>query len=109
MTVFFRLGTVAFGGPTVHIAMFDDEVVKRRQWMSREQLLNFIGVTHLLPRSKSTELVIHIGYERAKWRGLFVAGSSFIFPTFVLVRILTMLYARYQTVPQLGWLLYGII
>ncbi len=106
--VFFRLGTVAFGGPAAHIAMMDDEVVKRRQWMSREDLLDLIGVTNLLPGPNSTELAIHIGYERARWTGLFVAGGSFILPAMVLVWLLAALYVRYQAVPQVGWLLYGI-
>ncbi len=108
MSVFFRLGTIAFGGPAAHIAMMDDEVVKRRRWMSRESLLDLIGVTNLLPGPNSTELAIHIGYERVGWSGLFVAGSSFIFPAMVIVWILAVLYARYQTVPQVEWLLYGI-
>ncbi|MGB3789991.1 MAG: chromate transporter [Phormidesmis sp.] len=108
VSVFFRLGMVAFGGPAAHVAMMDDEVVKRRQWMSREQLLDLIGVTNLLPGPNSTELAIHIGYERARWRGLFVAGGSFILPAMMLVWLLAALYVRYQTVPQVGWLLYGI-
>ena len=106
--VFFRLGTVAFGGPAAHVAMMDDEIIKRRQWMSRDTLLDLMGVTNLLPGPNSTELAIHIGYERAGWRGLFVAGSSFILPAMTLVWILAALYTRYQTVPQVGWLLYGI-
>ncbi|MGP1385542.1 MAG: chromate transporter [Thainema sp.] len=106
--VFFRLGCIAFGGPAAHIAMMDDEVVKQRQWMSREQLLDLIGVTNLLPGPNSTELAIHIGYERAGWKGLFVAGSCFILPAMTIVWILAALYARYQTVPQVEWLLYGI-
>jgi chromate transporter len=88
--------------------MMDDEVVKRRQWMSRENLLDLIGVTNLLPGPNSTELAIHIGYERGGWRGLFVAGSSFILPAMALVWILAALYDRYQTVPEVSWLLYGI-
>lgn len=107
-TLFLRLGTIAFGGPAAHIAMMDDEVVKRQQWMSREKLLDLIGVTNLLPGPNSTELAIHIGYERAGWRGLFVAGICFILPAMLIVWILAVLYVRYQTVPQLQWLLYGI-
>ena len=107
-TVFFRLGTVAFGGPAAHIAMMDDEVVKRRQWMSRESLLDLIGVTNLLPGPNSTELAIHIGYERAGWAGLVVAGSCFILPALGLVWLLAAIYVHYQTVPQVGWLLYGV-
>lgn len=106
--VFLRLGTIAFGGPAAHIAMMDDEVVKRRQWMNREKLLDLLGVTNLIPGPNSTELAIHIGYERAGWRGLAVAGSCFILPAMLMVWALAAIYARYQTVPEVGWLLYGV-
>jgi len=106
--VFFKLGLIAFGGPAAHIAMMDDEVVKRRQWLSREKLLDLIGVTNLIPGPNSTELAIHIGYERGSWPGLMVAGSCFILPAMVMVWILAVVYRQYQTVPQAEWLLYGI-
>ena len=63
-TVFLRLGAIAFGGPAAHIAMMDNEFVNRRQWMSREKLLDLLGITNLIPGPNSTELAIHIGYER---------------------------------------------
>ncbi|ACK64784.1 chromate transporter, chromate ion transporter (CHR) family [Rippkaea orientalis PCC 8801] len=106
--VFLRLGTIAFGGPAAHIAMMDDEVVKQRGWMTRETLLDLIGVTNLLPGPNSTELAIHIGYTRARWPGLLVAGGCFILPAMTIVWILASLYTRYQTVPEVEWLLYGI-
>ena len=105
--VFLRLGTIAFGGPAAHIAMMDNEVV-RRQWMSREKLLDLLGITNLIPGPNSTELAIHIGYERAGWRGLVIAGSCFILPAMLIVWMLAAIYHRYQTVPQVEWLLYGI-
>ncbi len=108
MTVFLRLGSTAFGGPAAHIAMIDDEVVNRRKWLSRETLLDLLGVTNLIPGPNSTELVIHIGYLRGGWRGLFIAGASFILPAMVLVWTLAFFYQRYQTIPQLNGLLYGI-
>ncbi|WP_449416709.1 chromate transporter [Phormidium nigroviride] len=106
--VFLRLGTIAFGGPAAHIAMMDNEVVNRRQWMSREQLLDLLGITNLIPGPNSTELAIHIGYERAGWRGLLIAGSCFILPAMLIVWVIAVIYNRYQTVPQVEWLLYGI-
>ena len=106
--MFFKLGTIAFGGPAAHIAMMDDEVVKRRQWFDRERLLDLIGVTNLLPGPNSTELAIHIGFERAGWKGLFVAGSCFIFPAMGVVWILAVIYDQYRALPEVGWLLYGI-
>jgi chromate transporter len=106
--LFLKLGTIAFGGPAAHIAMMEEEVVRRRGWLGRQQLLDLIGATNLIPGPNSTELAIHIGYERAGWRGLIVAGTCFIVPAMCIVWLLAALYVRYQTVPQLGWLLYGI-
>jgi chromate transporter len=106
--VFLRLGAIAFGGPAAHIAMMDNEVVNRRQWMSREKLLDLLGITNLIPGPNSTELAIHIGYELGGWRGLLIAGGCFIVPAMLIVWGLAAIYARYQTVPQVEWLLYGI-
>lgn len=106
--VFLKLGAIAFGGPAAHIAMMDNEVVTRRQWLSHQQLLDLLGVTNLIPGPNSTELAIHIGYERAGWRGLFVAGVCFILPAMLIVWSLAAIYVRYQTLPQVEWLMYGI-
>lgn len=106
--VFFKLGAIAFGGPAAHIAMMEDEVVNKRQWLSRQSLLDLLGVTSLIPGPNSTELAIHIGYERAGWRGLIIAGCCFIFPAMVLVWILAAIYVRYQSLPQIESVLYGI-
>ena len=53
-TLFLRLGATAFGGPAAHIAMLEDEVVRRRGWMSRERFLDLLGATNLIPGPSST-------------------------------------------------------
>lgn len=106
--VFFRLGAIAFGGPAAHIAMMDEEIVQKRKWITRERLLDLLGVTNLIPGPNSTELAINIGFDRGGWKGLIVAGSAFIFPAMVIVWILAYIYVRYQALPQAQWLLYGI-
>ncbi|MBL1208804.1 chromate transporter [Geminocystis sp. GBBB08] len=106
--VFLKLGAIAFGGPAAHVAMMDEEIVNKRKLISREKLLGLLGVTNLIPGPNSTELAIHIGYEKAGWKGLIVAGSCFIFPAMAIVWILAIIYVRYQNVPSAEWLLYGI-
>ena len=49
--LFFKLGCIAFGGPAVHIAMMEDEVVKKRKWMTQEHFLDLIGATNIIPVS----------------------------------------------------------
>ena len=72
--LFLKIGTIAFGGPAAHIAMMEEEVVRRRRWLSHEQFLDLLGATNLIPGPNSTEMAIHIGWVRAGWRGLVVAG-----------------------------------
>ena len=105
---FLKLGVFAFGGPAAHIAMMDDEMVKRRQWLSREKFLDLIGITNLIPGPNSTELAIHIGYERGGWRGLLISGCCFILPATLIVWGLAIAYVQSRSLPQVGWLLYGV-
>ena len=106
--LFLKLGTVAFGGPAAHIAMMQDEVVDRRKWFSRQRFLDLVGATNLIPGPNSTELAIHIGYERAGWAGLLIAGSSFILPATFIVMGFAWAYVEYGSTPTGEALLYGV-
>ena len=106
--LFFRLGWTAFGGPAAHIAMMREEVVRRRQWVSDEEFLDLVGIANLIPGPTSTELAIYLGYLRAGWLGLLVGGVCFIGPAMLIVLVLAWAYVRYGSLPQVGWLFYGI-
>ncbi len=106
--LFLKLGTTAFGGPAVHIAMMEEEVVRRRGWMSESKFLDLLAATNLIPGPNSTEMAIHVGYERAGWRGLVVAGTCFIAPAMLIVGCIAELYVRFGSLPETGWLLYGV-
>lgn len=97
--VFLTLGTISFGGPAAHIAMMEDEVVHRRRWLTREQFVDYVGATNLIPGPNSTELAIHVGHARAGWPGLIVAGAAFILPAALIVGCLAWGYVRFGTLP----------
>jgi chromate transporter len=106
--VFLRLGITAFGGPAAHIAMMEDEFVRRRAWLTREQFLDIVGAAGLIPGPSSTEVAIYIGYRRAGWRGLLLAGSCFILPAALIVTAISWAYVRFGRLPAVGGALYGI-
>lgn len=106
--LFLRLGATAFGGPAAHIAMMQDEVVNRRRWLTEERFLDLLGATNLIPGPNSTELAIHIGWERRRWAGLLVAGVAFIVPAMLLTGAFGWAYVRFGAVPAISWLLYGV-
>ena len=106
--LFLKLGTIAFGGPAAHIAMMEDEVVRRRKWLTRDKFLDLLGATNLIPGPNSTELAIHIGYERGGLPGLLVAGVCFIVPASLIVTVIAWAYVTYGKLPEVGFILYGI-
>jgi chromate transporter len=105
---FLRLGVTAFGGPAAHIAIMEDELVRRRKWLSREKFLDLLGASNLIPGPSSSELAIHIGYLRAGWAGLAIGGACFILPAAILVGIIAWAYVRFGHLPAVSSLLYGV-
>lgn len=88
--------------------MMEDEVVRRRRWLSREEFLDLLGATNLIPGPNSTEMAIHVGHRRAGWRGLVVAGLCFILPATAIVWALAWAYVRFGRLPEAAGLLYGV-
>ena len=106
--LFLRLGFTAFGGPAAHIAMMEDEVVRRRQWLTRERFLDLLGAANLIPGPSSTEMAIYIGYTQAGWRGIVLGGACFILPAALIVLVLAWAYVRFGRLPQISGILYGV-
>lgn len=106
--VFFKLGCFAFGGPAAHIAMMEEEVVNKRKWMTRQHYLDLIGATNLIPGPNSTEMTMHCGHERGGFKGLFIAGISFILPAVVTTGLLAFIYVEYGDLPNIKPFFYGI-
>lgn len=106
--VFLKLGFTGFGGPAVHIAMMEEEVVRKRQWLSHEHFIDLIGATNLIPGPNSTELAIHLGHERGGWRGLLIAGACFILPAVFITAIIAWAYQQYGHLPVVEPFIYGV-
>lgn len=106
--LFLKLGFIAFGGPAAHIAMLENEVVRKRNWMSHEHFLDLVGATNLIPGPNSTEMVMHCGHERAGWKGLVVAGVCFILPAVLITAVFAWAYRQYGQLPQVEAFVYGI-
>lgn len=106
--LFLKLGFIGFGGPAVHIAMMEEEVVRKRKWFSREHFLDLVGATNLIPGPNSTEMAMHCGHERAGRAGLIVAGLCFIVPAVLITGIFAWAYKTYGKLPQVEPFIYGI-
>lgn len=106
--LFLRLGVTAFGGPAAHIAMMHREVVRERGWIDEQRFLDLIGATNLIPGPNSTEMAMHVGHDRRGWRGLVMAGASFIVPAALIVLAFAWAYVAYGSTPAGEALFYGV-
>jgi chromate transporter len=106
--VFLRLGLTAYGGPAAHVAIMEDEFVRRRKWLSHERFLDLLGAVNLIPGPSSTELAIYVGYLRAGWWGLLLGGVCFILPAMLIVAGLAWGYMAYGSLPQIAGVLRGV-
>jgi chromate transporter len=108
LLLFLKLGAISFGGPAAAIALMEDEVVRKRQWITRQQFLDMLGLTNLIPGPNSTEMAINVGFVRAGWMGLAVAGASFIAPAALITAAVAWAYVRFGTLPLAESLLAGV-
>jgi chromate transporter len=105
--LFLWLGTIGFGGPAAHLTLMEEETVRRRRWLSPESFLDLVGLTNLIPGPNSTEMAMAVGYRRAGWAGLVVAGTCFIVPAATITAGLAWAYVRFGTLPGVVALLAG--
>ena len=103
-----KLGLIAFGGPAAHIALFEEEVVTKRKWMTHQHFLDLVGATNLIPGPNSTEIAMHTGYNRAGIAGLLTAGICFALPAVIITSLFAYIYAVYGNLPDVKPFLYGI-
>jgi chromate transporter len=108
LVVMLKLGTIAFGGPAVHVAMLRDETVRRRRWLEDAEFLDLFGLVSVLPGPSSTQLAIVLARRRAGWAGLVAGGACFILPAMAIVLALAWAYVRYGSTPTGGGVLYGV-
>jgi chromate transporter len=105
---FLRLGFIAFGGAVAHIALMEEEFVRRRGWLSREEFVDRVGAVNLLPGPSSTEMAIYLGQLRGGFPGLLIAGAAFILPSALMMCVMAWAYVRYGALPQIAGVLGGV-
>ncbi|MBN2605147.1 MAG: chromate transporter [Bacilli bacterium] len=62
--VFLKMGFTAFGGPAAHVGMMEQELIEKRSWVSKQEFLDMVAVTNIIPGPNSTELVILLSLRR---------------------------------------------
>ncbi|MFZ5831198.1 MAG: chromate efflux transporter [Planctomycetota bacterium] len=106
--VFLKLGCIGFGGPAAHLSLMEREIVDERQWLSREQFLDFLAAVYIVPGPQAVQMAGHIGMRRAGIAGLVVAAFCLCLPGVLLALPIAWVYSGYGSLPHLAPALRGI-
>lgn len=105
---FLGLGTWGFGGPIASVGYMQRDLVDRRQWLTREDLLDGVALGQTMPGPLAAQVVMWLGFLRAGTLGALAASAAFIAPSFLLVLGVAAVYAHYQGLPVVQALFAGI-
>lgn len=102
---FTRLALQGFGGV---LAVAQRELVERLRWMDREQFVELLAVSQVLPGPNIINLALMFGDRHFGWRGAVAAVAGLLTVPLIIVLTLAALYAHYAHVPQVAGALRGM-
>src|SRR5712671_3006616 len=105
---YLRLGTVGFGGPVALVGQMERELVQERKWLTKEEMREGIAVCQSLPGPLAIQVGIWISYIRGGFWGAWAGGWAFILPNFIIVTALGALYVRFEGLPAVAAIFYGV-
>ena len=87
---FLKLGATTFGGGYAMIAQLNDIVVKKKRWMTNDELLEICGIAESTPGPIAINLATFIGYKKGKLLGSMLSTLGVIFPAFLFIFIISL-------------------
>ena len=107
LALFFKIGTIGFGGGMAVIALIEREFVQKRRQLPAEEFLHAVGLAEILG-SFAPNAAFFLGYRRYGLAGALACVVAFLLPSITIVIFLSFLYARYHTIPALQGVLVGL-
>jgi chromate transporter len=108
-SIFLRLGTVAFGGLETYLALFERELVTRRQWLTAADLTEAFIYTKLLPGPHGPQVIAYLGYKLGGWPGSAVVTAAFLCPAALMMLVLAIGYVTVTALPALYPAMHGLM
>ena len=105
---FLGLGSLGFGGPIATVGYMQRDLVEKRHWVSEQDLVDGIALGQTMPGPLAAQVAMWIGYLRRGALGALGTAATFVAPSFVIVVVIGFFYVRYQGLPAVQSLFYGI-
>src|SRR5512142_124975 len=104
---FLGLGALGFGGPIALAGYMQRDLIERR-WITQQEYIEGLAFSQMMPGPLAAQLAMWIGFIRHGVIGASLVGIVFIFPTYLIVLIISVLYVTYHGLSVVQALFYGI-
>lgn len=107
-TSFFKIGIITFGGGYAMISHLEEIIVKKKQWLSDNELLEIIAIAEVTPGPVAINLATFIGYKRGKYLGSALATFGVILAPFIVIFAISFFLEKFLDNVIISYLFAGI-
>jgi len=104
---FLRLGLTAFGGPAM-VAYIKEMAVNSHKWLDEDKFKDGVALCQTIPGATAMQTAAYVGLRARGFVGALASFVGFGLPSFILMLILSSLYAKYHAIPKVISLFQGL-
>ncbi len=90
LMTFIKVGLFTFGGGYAMISLIDSECVKKRKWITSDELMDVTAIAESTPGPIAINCATYVGYKQAGFWGSLVSTFGIVFPSFLIMYIVSM-------------------
>lgn len=105
---FFHIGLFTIGGGYAMIPLIEAEVVDKKNWIGRDDLLDLMAVAQSCPGVFAVNIAIFIGYKLHGVRGAVMSALGCIMPSFLIILTIALFFQQFQDNPWVARAFRGI-
>ena len=93
---FFKIGIFTIGGGYAMIPLIEEEVVNKKQWVSKEEMLDLIAIAQSCPGVFAINIATFIGYKLKRERGAIATAAGTALPSFLIILVIAMFFHQFE-------------
>jgi len=97
--IFLKIGTFTFGGGYAMIPLIQKEIVDNKKWLSLEEFVDIMAIAQAAPGAIAINAATYSGYKVAGSGGALVAALAATLPSFVILLLVAVFFARFENQP----------
>lgn len=93
----FKIGAFTFGGGYAMIPLIEEEVVKNKGWLSKEEFVDILVVAQSLPGALAVNTSVFLGYKISGIFGAITALLAVVLPSFFIILLIAMFFIQFRS------------